>query len=382
VASRSSLFTPLRIRGLSLSNRFVMSAMNRNAAPGGVPGDDIAQFYRRRVDGEVGLIVTGGIGIDHDAAIGVSADRPCNVPTFAGRARDGWERVVRLVHEHGGKIGAQLWHQGPMRAEGTGYHPAAPSCRPSGIWGPIGRRTEIDPAYVARFARPTKAATDAELAAIIEAYARTARTVVELGFDALELHGSNGYLIDAFLWDETNRRTDRWGGNRHERTRFAVEVVKAVRRAVGPEMPVFFRFSQWKHQDLDARLAATPAELAEILEPIAEAGVDVFDASEFDFDVPEFPGSDRNLAGWAKAITGRPSMTVGSVGISRGLYDAAHGAPTAFDNVDALVRRFEREEFDLVAVGRSLLQDPEWVRKVRLGLPFEAYSDAVLRAIT
>jgi len=382
VAGRSNLFAPLRIRGLSVANRFVMSAMNRNAAPGGTPGDDIAQFYRRRVDGEVALIVTGGIGIDHDAALGVSGDRPCNVPTLQGAARDGWQRVVRLVHERGGRIAAQLWHQGPMRAEGTGYHPEAASCRPSGIWGPVDRRTQIDPAYVARFAVPTHPIGDEEIGAIVAAYARTAATVFELGFDAIELHGSNGYLIDAFLWGETNRRTDRWGGNQRERTRFAVEVVKAVRAAAGESMPIFFRFSQWKHQDLDGRLAETPAELAEVLEPIAAAGVDVFDASEFDFDVPEFPGSELNLAGWAKKITGRLSVTVGSVGINRGLYDDARGAPTAFDNLDAVVRRFDRGEFDLVAVGRSLLQDPAWVRKVRLGLPFEPYSDAVLHAVT
>ena len=382
MGSRSDLFAPLTVRGLSLPNRFVMSAMNRNAAPGGIPGDDIAQFYRRRVEGEVGLIVSGGIGIDHAAALGVSGDRPCNVPTFDGAARPGWKRVVDLVHAHGGKIAAQLWHQGPMRAEGTGYHPDVPSCRPSGIWGPVGRRTQIDPAYVARFAMPTQPVTDDEIAAIIAAYARTAQTVVALGFDAIELHGSNGYLIDSFLWEETNRRTDRWGGNRHERTRFAVEVVKAVRAVVGEPMPIFFRFSQWKHQDLDGRLASTPDQLAEILEPIAEAGIDVFDASAFDFDVAEFAGSEMNLAGWAKHITGRRSVTVGSVGINRGLYDDARGAAAAYDNLDALVRRFDRGEFDLVAVGRSLLQDPAWVRKVRLGQPFDPYSDAVLRAVT
>jgi 2,4-dienoyl-CoA reductase-like NADH-dependent reductase (Old Yellow Enzyme family) len=379
LAAREALFAPLHIRELALPNRFVMSPMNRNAAPGGIPGDDIAQFYCRRVTGEAGLLFTGGAGIDHPAAVGVYADRPCNVPTLEAHTVEGWKHVLAAVHGAGGKLGVQLWHQGVMRTPGTGYHPEAPSCRPSGIWGPTGRRTRISPAFVARLAEPTAPLSDAQIVDVVEAYGRSARTAVELGFDVLGIHGSNGYLVDSFLWGETNRRADRWGGNRRERTRFAVEVVKAVRAAAGERTPIFFRFSQWKHHDLDARLAASPAELEEVLGPIADAGVDVFDASQFDFDVPEFPGSEMNLAGWARKLTGRLSMTVGSVGISRGLYDDHKGDPRAHDNLDAVARRFEGGEFDLIALGRSLLQDPGWVRKARLGEPFVPYTDAALR---
>jgi len=382
VASRSKLFEPLRIRGLELANRFVMSPMNRNAAPNGIPGENLAQFYRRRVDGEVGLIVTGGIGIDHPAAIGVYEDRPCNVPLLAGEAaREGWRRIVELVHAGGGRIAAQLWHQGPMRTEVTGYHPDAPSCRPSGIWGPVDRPNRLDPAFVARLRPPTRALRDDEIVELVDAYARSARAAAEVGFDAVELHGGNGYLIYAFLSADTNQRTDRWGGDRRRRATFAVEVAKAVRRAVGEQLPILFRLSQICHEDLDGRLAEGPDELAELLEPIAEAGVDVFNASEFAFDAPAFAGSELNLAGWAKKLTGRPSITVGSVGLSHGIYDDARGPAVSCDNLDAIVRRFERGEFDLVGVGRSLLQDPAWVHKARLGLPFEPYSDAALRTV-
>ena len=382
VSGHDALFQPLSIRGLTVPNRIVMSPVNRNAAPGGVPGEDIARFYRRRVDGETGLIVTGGIGIDHPAALGVAADRPCNVPTLYGPALEGWRRVVESVHEGGGKILPQLWHQGPMRLPGTGYHPDAVSVRPSGIWGPVGRRCHIEPVYVARFAEPIPAPSDADLVAIVDAYARTARNAVELGFDGIAIHASNGYLLDSFLWGETNVRTDRWGGNRRERTRLVVEVIRAVRREAGERLPIFLRFSQWKHQDLDGQLAADAAELEEVLGPIADAGVDVFDASQFTFDAPAFAGDERNLAGWAKKLTGRLSMTVGSVGLSSGLYDpdAAH-PPVAVNNLAALVQRFERHEFDLIAVGRSLAHDADWTRKARLGIPFEPYSDASLRVL-
>jgi 2,4-dienoyl-CoA reductase-like NADH-dependent reductase (Old Yellow Enzyme family) len=377
------LFEPLRIRGMTVANRFVMSPANRNTAPGGVPGEDIAQFYRRRVDGEVGLVITGGIGIDHPAALGVATDRPCGVPELHGAALAGWQRVVELVHDGGGKIVPQLWHQGVMRAEGTGYHPEAPSSRPSGIWGPPRRRHHVDPAYAARFAEPTRALTDGEILEIIAAYARSARNAAALGFDGIAIHGGNGYLPDAFLWDGTNQRTDRWGGNRRERTRFAVEVVRAVRREAGETLPIFFRFSQWKHQDLDATLADTPDQLEEVLGPIADAGIDVFDASQFSFDDPAFAGSERNLAGWAKHLTGRAAMTAGGVGIAPGFHDPnGIGPDRAVENLDALLRRFERSEFDLVAVGRSILNDAAWTRKARLGVPFESYDDRSLRAMT
>ena len=170
------------------------------------------------------------------------------------------------------------------------------------------------------------------------------------GFDGIAIHGANGYLPDAFLWAETNRRTDRWGGNRRERTRFAVEVVRAIRREAGDALPIFFRFTQWKHQDRDARLADTPAELEEILGPIADAGVDVLDAGQFKFDTPAFAGSDLNLAGWAKKLTGKPSVTIGAVGLCNAHFDPDAEQPQAsIDNLDGLVARFERGEFDLVA---------------------------------
>jgi 2,4-dienoyl-CoA reductase-like NADH-dependent reductase (Old Yellow Enzyme family) len=379
----AALFTPLHVRGLTLENRFVMSPANRNAAPDGVPGEDVAQFYRRRVDGEVGLITAGGIGVDHPASVGAGADRPCAIPLLHGAAVDGWRRVVDVVHAGGGKIVPQLWHQGVMRMPGTGYHPDAESARPSGIWGPPDRRSRMKPDYVARLAVPGRELTDGEIEEIIAGYARSARNAVAVGFDGIAIHGANGYLPDAFLWAETNRRTDRWGGNRRERTRFAVEVVRAIRREAGDALPIFFRFTQWKHQDRDARLADTPAELEEILGPIADAGVDVLDAGQFKFDTPAFAGSDLNLAGWAKKLTGCLTMTVGSVGLNSGHWDPdVTGEAESVDNLPELACRFERGDFDLIGVARALLNDAQWTRNARLGLPFKAFDQASIRAMT
>jgi len=180
----------------------------------------------------------------------------------------------------------------------------------------------------------------------------------------VELHGAHGYLLDQFLWAGTNRRTDAFGGDPVRRTRFAVEIVAAVREAVSPGFPVLFRYSQWKQDAYDARLAETPEELEAILAPLAAAGVDAFHASTRRYWLPEFEGSDLNLAGWTKKITGKPTITVGSVGLDGDFLQAFAGEGSSVQGLDNLLERLERDEFDLVAVGRALLQDPEWAAKV------------------
>ncbi len=374
--SVDTLFTPLRVRNLELANRFVMCPMTRNRSPGGIPGADVAAYYRRRTEGETGLIITEGTGIDHPAALGSE-----NIPQLYGPALEGWRHVVAHVHAAGGKIIPQLWHQGVMREAGTGPHPDAPSARPSGVWGPPGRRSSVDASRAERLGRPSTALTDTEIAEIIDAFVRSARFAVAVGFDGVAIHGAHGYLPDSFFWDETNRRTDRWGGDIGARASFAAEIVRAVRAEIGEEVPIFFRFSQWKLQDYDAKIARTPDELEALLGPIADAGTDVFDASARNYDAPEFPGSDLNLAGWAKKLTGKFAMTVGGVGLSNAMHESANGGGATAVRLDALVRRFERGEFDLVGVGRSLLGDPAWTRKARLGLPFEPFDDAAAKRV-
>ena len=213
-----------------------------------------------------------------------------------------------------------------------------------------------------------RAMTDTDIADTIAAYARAASDAERLGFDAVEIHGAHGYLIDQFFWDATNLRSDRWGGTSlSERTRFAVEIVLAIRRAVSPGFPVIFRFSQFKQQDYAVKLAHTPAELASFLEPLAGAGVDVFHASQRRFWDAEFSGSDLNTAGWARHITGRPSITVGSVGLSGDFQGNMMGNASQPASLERLLDRLKRLEFDLVAIGRALLVDPQWVEKIEKG---------------
>jgi 2,4-dienoyl-CoA reductase-like NADH-dependent reductase (Old Yellow Enzyme family) len=144
-----------------------------------------------------------------------------------------------------------------------------------------------------------------------------------------------------------------------------------MRKAVGEDFPISLRLSQWKQQDFSVKLAPTPEELDAWLGPLAQAGVDIFHCSQRRFWEPEFPGSDLNFAGWAKKLTGKHAITVGSVGLNDDFVSMFSGRSSTPASLESLIARFEREEFDLVAVGRALLTDAEWAAKVRDGRPTE-----------
>ncbi|PFG05800.1 NADH:flavin oxidoreductase [Bacillus sp. es.034] len=353
--STEPLFRPFHSENLQLSNRTVMAPMTRGFSPNGVPGKDVAAYYRRRAENGVGLIVTEGTGINHPSSVSGAS-----IPLFHGEeSLNGWANVVKEVHQAGGKIVPQLWHVGMTRKKGELPNEEAFPVGPSGL-SLSGK--EI-----------TEPMSEEEVVLMVEAYAQAAADAKRIGFDGIELHGAHGYLIDQFFWENTNRRTDRYGGDLVGRTRFAVEVIEACRREVGPDFPIIFRFSQWKMNDFNAKLATTSDELERFLEPLVKAGVDIFHCSTRRFWEPEFEGSDLNLAGWTKKLTGKPVISVGSVGLD-GEFTSFSGAGTT--SLDGLIERLDRGEFDLVAIGRSLLQDPEWVRKVEEGeaddlLPFD-----------
>ncbi|MFB7332894.1 NADH:flavin oxidoreductase [Streptomyces adustus] len=348
-ASRAAeiLSRPVDINGLTVPNRIVMAPMTREFSPGGVPGEDVVSYYARRAAAGVGLIVTEGTYVGHD-----SAGQSDRVPRFHGEEQlAGWAKVTDAVHAAGGTIVPQLWHIGMVRRAGQPPFADAPPVGPSGLYKEGAEVTG-------------QAMTQQDLDDVVEAFAKAAAEAERIGFDGVELHGAHGYLIDQFLWAGTNRRTDAYGGDPVARTKFAAEIVAAVRAAVSPRFPVIFRYSQWKQQQYDARLAETPQELEAILAPLAAAGVDAFHASTRRYWVPEFDDSDLNLAGWTKKLTGRPAITVGSVGLDGDFINAFVGEGSPVLGIDNLLDRFERDEFDLVAVGRALLQDPQWAAKV------------------
>ena len=350
MTKHASLFKPFKLGSLELKNRFLMAPMTRNFSPNdNIPGDNVVDYYRRRAEGGVGLIITEGTCVDHIAASGYPG-----VPYFHGEARlAGWKKVVDAVHAAGGKIAPQLWHCGGARKAGTMPEGDVPGYTPSGM---------NVPGKVNRHIMSQQDIDD-----VVQAFARGAADAQRLGFDAIELHGAHGYLIDQFFWEGTNQREDGYGGSMENRLRFALEIITAARAAVGPDFPIILRWSQWKQQDYSARLVNSPEELERFLQPLSDAGVDIFHCSQRRFWEPEFEDSDLNLAGWVRKITGKPAVTVGSVGLDADFIPVP-GEATFREaepaSLDELERRMDANEFDLVAVGRALIANPAWVNMV------------------
>jgi 2,4-dienoyl-CoA reductase-like NADH-dependent reductase (Old Yellow Enzyme family) len=343
----NALFKPYTHGNLSLTNRIVMAPMTRQFSPNGIPTPDVAAYYKRRAQGGTGLIITEGTTVNDNVAT-----MDANIPQFHGeQALSGWQTVVNEVHSVGGKIMPQLWHVGMARVAEKAPFPDLPSAGPSGLFKPGKQGAEP--------------MTVQHIESVIAAFAQAAADAKSIGMDGIEIHGAHGYLIDQFFWEGTNQRSDSWGGSMENRGRFAVEIIKAIRAATGPDFPIILRYSQWKQQDYTARLAHSPQELEQFLLPLSEAGVDVFHCSQRRYWENEFEGSNLNLAGWTKKLTGKPTITVGSVGLNDDFFGAFKGQDSSTRSVDDLLERLDAGEFDLVAVGRALLQDPNWANKIK-----------------
>jgi 2,4-dienoyl-CoA reductase-like NADH-dependent reductase (Old Yellow Enzyme family) len=346
----TSLLQPLQIRHLQLRNRFVMPGMQRYWCVDGAPDHRLREYYRRRVLGGTALVISESCAVDHPSAT--------KNPTFARISpdtRDAWRACVAGVHEAGGAMFLQLWHQGAVNYGGDAdSNPAFVALSPSGLAHPgesFGR-----------------AATETELTSIKRAFVQGALDAAEVGADGVELHSAHGFLLDQFLWPGTNLRTDRYGGPTiTERATFVAEVAEAVREATGPGFIISVRISQWKESDYDARIVEEPGQLEQLVATLRSAGADIFHVSTRRFWLPEWDGSDLGLAGWVKSFTDAVVIAVGSVGLDIDVMASLNGEEaqsTGASRAGELVRRFQRGDFDLISVGRSQIGDPEWVAKM------------------
>jgi len=368
--SESNLFQPIELGSLKLRNRVVMAPMTRTFSPKGIPNDLVVAYYQKRARNEVGLIITEGTCVGHKAA-----NCYANVPYIYGeKPLAGWKKVVDAVHAEGGKIVPQIWHVGAIRQANKGVGPdeTVEGYSPSGLVmkdKPSGIKMSLE-----------------DIKETIESFIQAAVDAQSIGFDGVEIHGAHGYLVDQFFWEDTNQREDEYGGGVVARTKFAVDIIKGIREKCGSDFPIILRYSQWKQQAYSVKLAKNPDELAVFLKPLSDAGVDIFHCSTRRFSDAEFDGSSLNLAGWTKKLTGKPCITVGSVGLNssfideekRDMVESAQVAEASFED---LAERLSNDEFDLVAVGRALLQDPEWVLKVR-GNRLDELADYSKKALT
>lgn len=352
--STSTLYDPVAIGALRLANRLAVAPMTRvSATADGQATARMADYYGDFAAGGFGLVITEGIYTDKAYAQGYLFQ-----PGLADDAqRDAWRPVVDRVHANGGGIIAQLMHAGAI-SQGNPHRPNAkgPSAiQPKGLQMSFYRG---EGAY-----RLPDALSLAEVDEAVAAFARAAVRAQEAGFDGVEIHGANGYLLDQFLSDYTNQRNDGYGGSLERRLRLGVETIQALRRAVGPAFTVGYRVSQGKVNDFTHKWAGGEAEAAVIFETLSAAGIDYLHTTEFEAWQPAF-GAGPSLAALARRYGTMPVIANG----------ALHAPMEAVGMV-------ERGEADLVSLGRGALTHADWPRRLRNGQVLEAFDRALLSPI-
>ncbi|HTU10391.1 MAG TPA: 12-oxophytodienoate reductase [Allosphingosinicella sp.] len=349
----SPLFRPLRLGPVTLRNRFVLPAMQIGFTEHCGPSARMIAYLKARAEGGAGLVFSESCAPDHPSSYWQ--------PVFCVLNREtepGWARVIDGVKSAGAAFILQLWHPGGQRVPRAGFvHAEAASLSPSGLIQ-AGRTNG-------------RAMTAGELDDLKAAYIHAAEAAKRLGADGIELHAAHGYLLDQFLWAETNRRDDGYGGPLlADRARFPLELAEAIRAAAGPDFLVSLRFSQFKEVDYGARVFPTPEELAEFGLRARLAGLDLLNVSSRRFTKPEWPERDLTLgiAGWTKKLSGLPVITTGSVGLDTDmfadLFDGQDPALRLAADLEELVRRFAAGEFDLVGIGRMQIANPDFVNKL------------------
>lgn len=343
----TDLGKPATVWGLELQSRFAMAPMTRRFSPDGIPGQDVCDYYTRRAAAGVGLILTEGILLDHP-----SAGRAKGVPRFGlPDTVSSWSRITDSVHEAGGKMIAQLWHLGAENLRGRDIPEGQDVLSPSGL--------ATDGSSHGRYV------TADDRAALIDSYVRAAGEAMRAGFDGVEIHAAHGYLLDEYLWSVTNLRSDGDGGDLAGRSRFVCDVVAAVRAETGSGPVASVRFSQWKTGFYDARIVDNPAELGQLTTALVEAGATALHPSTRRIATPAFEGSEITLPGLTRQLSGVPVIAVGSVGLDQQFMPGAREAEAGAAGLETLAGLLDPVQFDVVAIGRALLTNPDWVTLFR-----------------
>jgi 2,4-dienoyl-CoA reductase-like NADH-dependent reductase (Old Yellow Enzyme family) len=350
------LFQPLTIRNTTLRNRFVVPGMQRGFMDDGAPTAKMVAYMRRCAAGGAGLIISESTSPDHPSAYW----QPM-MGRMEARTLGPWKEVVEAVRSEGAAFFLQIWHPGAMRKVAPGHALAEyPAWSPSGLIQ-SGRENG-------------RAMTRDDLEDLKEAYVQAARHAQSLGANGVEVHSAHGYLLDQFLWSQTNVRGDEYGGvSLAERARYPAEIVAAIRSAVGADFIISYRFSQFKEVDYGAAVASGPEDLRAMLALLRQAGVDMFNASSRRFGKHEWPDSEHpefTIAEWTGFLTDAPVMTCGSVGLNvemfANLFDDEEPSELSIEHdLGALAERVERGTLDLVGVGRMHIANNDFVNKVR-----------------
>ncbi|MHB0884955.1 MAG: oxidoreductase [Bacillota bacterium] len=339
-----SLFDPFLLSGLRLRNRVVMAPMVSDyATEAGEVTLRLISYYGERADGGVGLITVEATAVAQSGRLGQN-----QLGIWADDQLQGLRYLVERIHATGAKVAIQLHHAGRQSSFGARIHAdlVAPSPIPSPTL-PLSKPRELAPA---------------EVRAIVLDFARAARRAATAGFDAIEVHAAHGYLLNQFLSPFSNYRTDEYGGDLEGRLRFPLEVLSAVRAAVGPEFPVGVRISAEEY----VPGGHTLAESAVVARRLVESGAHYIHVSSGvpgGHAPPDAQGSDFSatvlLARGVKQVLAVNGLSAPVIAVSRVV------RPTTARRI------VEGGLADLVAVGRALLADPLWFRKAAAGLDDE-----------
>ncbi|WP_072390676.1 alkene reductase [Hyphomicrobium sp. CS1GBMeth3] len=334
----SKLFTPLTIGTLTLPNRIVMAPLTRNRAnpDGDVPNDLIAKYYAQRAS--AGLIISEGTQISPEGKGYIQTPG-----IYSPEQVEGWKKVTAAVHAKGGRIFAQLWHVGRVShtsLQPNGQAPLAPSA--------ITAKTKVFTPTGFADASPPRALETSEIPRIIAEYRKAAENAKTAGFDGVELHGANGYLIDQFLRDGSNKRTDAYGGSVENRTRLLAEVLAALTSVfpatrVGVRLSPFSKFSDMSDSDPMTTFSAAIARAN-------DAGLGYVHVIEGD------TGASRDLPAGADLRTLRKLVKV------------AYLANNIYDRENA-IEAVETGAADLIAFGRLFIANPDLVERLARNAP-------------
>ena len=342
MADTSVLFQPTQIGPLTLKNRLAVAPMTRvSATEDGCATPEMAAYYAKFARGGFAAVITEATYVDQQYSQGYHYQ-----PGLANDAqRDAWKAVVDGIHAGGALAIMQFVHAGALnQGRNSGYPEGsiAPSAvKPKGTMLTFYRgEGEYDV--------PREIAVD-EMIAVKDAFTAASIRAMEAGFDAIEMHGANGYLLDQFWTAYTNQRTDEYGGSARNRIRFDEEIIKAAIAATQGRIPVGLRLSQSKVNDFEYQWAGGEQDAADIFPVLDEAGMAFIHITEHDATAEVF-GSGHSLAGLAKKYSQRPVIVNGGLG------DPATAAGV-----------IEHGDADVIAQGKSALANPDWPNKVQAG---------------
>lgn len=346
------VLTPYSLNDVTLANRAVVAPMTRNSATvEGVPTDRMVDYYRSFATGGFGAIISEGTYTDTSYSQGYIRQ-----PGLINQTQiDGWRAVTDAVHEAGGVIFVQLMHAGAL----SFYlpHTIAPS-----VFYPAGERKK---GYGEGGPYPTPIAMNEEhIAEAIEGFVGSAQAAVDAGFDGIEIHGANGYLIDQFLTDYSNTREDHYGGPIANRARFGVEVAQAVRSKVPNEIPVGVRLSQGKINHALYEWPNGPVDAEVVFKEFGSSGADflhVANEGQTWKDTAHYVGG-RSLSQYAREVSGLPVIANGDLQES-----------------DLAAHVIGDRHADLISLGRSALVNRDWPRRIADGTPIDEFDPAMVR---